>query len=113
MRHKSVCGIEIAYDRSGRTFPLSPRGVKLVKEENKPMKVVQKTLLTFLMVVGLSLAVSAQKDGGPKKPQPKPSPPVVTPQPKPPPDSNKPKKPGMAFFGFVSVGKLEVSRRDI
>ena len=47
------------------------------------------------MVIGLTFAVSAQKDGD-KKP-PKPPPPVVTPQPKPPPDSNKPKKPGQAM----------------
>lgn len=54
------------------------------------MKVLQKILFTFAMVIGLTFAVSAQKDD--KKP-PKPPPPVVTPQPKPPPDSNKPKKP--------------------
>ena len=64
------------------------------------MKVLQKILFTFAMVIGLTFAVSAQKDD--KKP-PKPPPPVVTPQPKPPPDSNKPKKPGEA----VAVWKSE------
>ena len=54
------------------------------------------------MVIGLTFAVSAQKDG--KKP-PKPPPPVVTPQPKPPPDSNKPKKPGEA----AAIWKNDIS----
>ena len=54
------------------------------------------------MVLGLTFAVSAQKDC--KKP-PKPPPPVVTPQPKPPPDSNKPKKPGEA----AAVWKNDIS----
>lgn len=56
------------------------------------MRTLKKYLMTFGMIAGLALAVSAQKDD--KKPPPqKPTPPVVTPQPKPP-DPNKPKKPG-------------------
>ncbi len=35
MRHNGVCGTEIAYDTSGRTFPLSSLGVNLEKEENE------------------------------------------------------------------------------
>lgn len=49
------------------------------------------------MVIGLSLAVSAQKED-PKKPPPKPPPPVINPGQKPPKGEDKPKKPGMAFI---------------
>ena len=59
------------------------------------MKVLQKILITFAMVIGLSLAAFAQKED--KKPPPKGTPPVVTPQPKPP-DPNKPKKPELAVI---------------
>lgn len=55
------------------------------------MKVIQKILLTFAMVLGLSFAAFAQKES--PKPPPKEKPPVVTPQPKNPP----PKKPGEAL----------------
>jgi hypothetical protein len=56
------------------------------------MKVLQKILFTFAVVLGLSLGVFAQKDD-PKKPR-KPTPPVITPAPdKPPPKKDdKPKK---------------------
>ena len=60
------------------------------------MKVLQKIIFTFAMVLGLSLAVSAQKDD-PKKPPPKPPPPVIYPGQKPPKSDDKPKKPGMIF----------------
>ena len=63
------------------------------------MRVIQKILLTFAMVFGLSLAISAQKED-PKKPPPKGTPPVVNPQPKPPPQ-DKPKKPDKPEFSFV------------
>ncbi|MEO6050451.1 MAG: hypothetical protein ABIP78_03870 [Pyrinomonadaceae bacterium] len=73
----------------------------------KAMKVLQKILFTFGMVVVLTFAVSAQKNDQ-KKPPPKGDPPVVTPQPKPPPprenpppDSNKPKKPGFSIISRV------------
>jgi hypothetical protein len=61
------------------------------------MKVLQQIFYTMMLVVGLSVAVSAQKNDDQKKPPPKPPPPVVNPQPKPPSDSNKPKKPGFAL----------------
>ncbi|MEO6051926.1 MAG: hypothetical protein ABIP78_11420 [Pyrinomonadaceae bacterium] len=75
----------------------------------KAMKVLQKILFTFAMVVALTLAVSAQNDQ--KKPPPKGDPPVVTPQPKPrppprenpPPDSNKPKKPGFSIISRLQA----------
>lgn len=61
----------------------------------RAMKILRETFLTCLMVAGLSVAVFAQKND-PKKPPPKPSPPVVNPQPKnpPPKENDKPKKPG-------------------
>lgn len=61
------------------------------------MKVLQKILCTFAMVIGLSMAVSAQKTDDQKKPPPKPPPPVINPGQKPPKPDDKPKKPGMAF----------------
>ena len=71
---------------------------KLKEEEIKAMRSIQKFIFTLLMVAGLTLAVSAQKDDQ-KKPPPKGDPPVVTPQPKNPPPqkppSNTPQKPGM------------------
>ncbi len=68
------------------------------------MKVLQKILFMFAMVVGLSLAVSAQKNDDQKKPPPKGDPPVVTPQPKNPPpreNPNKPKKPGYSLVVYT------------
>lgn len=66
------------------------------------MKVLQKILFTFAMVIGLSLAAMAQSHDDTKKPTPpKQDPPVVTPQPKNPPprnDPRPPKKPGIAFI---------------
>ena len=59
------------------------------------MKTIKNTLMSVVLLAGLSVAVAAQKDDQ-KKPPPKNPPPVVTPQPKPPPDSNKGKKPGEA-----------------
>ena len=77
------------------------------------MRVIQKILLTFAMVVGLSLAVWAQKDN-PKKAPPKGTPPVVTPQPKPPPretPKEKPKKDKPAFsFLARKIESTETSR---
>jgi hypothetical protein len=58
------------------------------------MKALQKTLIAVAMVVGLSIAVSAQKHDNPKKPPPKDPPPVVNPNVKPPKgDDRPPKKP--------------------
>lgn len=65
------------------------------------MKVLQQILFSLVVVLGLSLAVAAQKDG-PKKPTPpKDPPPVVNPKPKPPekpPEGQGPKKPGFAVI---------------
>lgn len=67
------------------------------------MKVLHKILFTFAMVVGLSLAVSAQKNDDQKKPPPKGNPPVVTPgDKKPPKNEDKPKK---SSIGFVLASK--------
>ena len=61
---------------------LFPRERNLTEEEKKKaMKVLQKLIFTFAMVIGLTFVVSAQNDPKP----PKGDPPVVTPKPKPPP----------------------------
>ncbi|MEP6946373.1 MAG: hypothetical protein ABJA02_10680 [Acidobacteriota bacterium] len=68
------------------------------------MKLLKNILFMLTVVVGLSLAVSAQKNDGQNKPPPKERPPVINPQPKnPPPDSNKPKKPGFAVVIFKDL----------
>lgn len=61
------------------------------------MKTLKQILFTFVAVVGLSLAVSAQGGGGqrpPKKPPEIPAPKKEAPKPK----KDKPKKPGMSYF---------------
>ena len=65
------------------------------------MKILRQFLFTFVAVIGLSLAVSAQKDD--KKPPPKEKPPVVEPGKKNPPKENppkgdKPKKPSSGWL---------------
>jgi hypothetical protein len=66
------------------------------------MKTLRQILFTIVAVIGLSMAVSAQKDD--QKRPPKEKPPVIKPEPKNPPRENppkggdKPKKPGMSFF---------------
>ena len=64
------------------------------------MNTLKQLILTFAVVIGLSMAVLAQKDDQ-KKPPPKEPPPVVNPREKPPPRNppreDKPKKPGMAL----------------
>lgn len=66
------------------------------------MKTLKQLILTFAVVIGLSMAVLAQKDDQ-KKPPPKEPPPTVNPpREKPPPrnpprEGDKPKKPGMAY----------------
>ena len=64
------------------------------------MKGLQKALFTLAMVVGLSIAVSAQRQDNPKKPPPKDNPPVVTPNVKPPKGEEKPKKPRSAVLAL-------------
>ena len=65
----------------------------------KAMRVLKKILFTFVLVTGMSFAVSAQKDDQ-KKPPPKPPPPVINPGEgkKPPKNDDKPKKPTFALF---------------
>ena len=53
------------------------------------MRVLQKILFTFAVVIGLSIAVSAQKSDDQKKPPPKGNPPVVTPGKKRPPKNDE------------------------
>jgi len=57
------------------------------------------------MVIGLTLSVSAQRDG--KKPPPKGDPPVVTPQPKSPPSGDAPapapKKPSKPTYAVLTA----------
>jgi len=63
------------------------------------MKVLQRVFFSLVLVAGLSIAASAQKD---QKPPPKEKPPVVKPQPKPPPDnSNKGKHGGEAAVLWI------------
>ena len=65
------------------------------------MKKLKEIMFAFVVVAGLTLAVSAQKDD--KKDKPPKNPPTVDPGKKPPRDNppprdnKKPKKPGMAF----------------
>lgn len=66
------------------------------------MNTLKQILFTFVWVIGLSIAISAQKNDDQKKPPPKDPPPVVNPRgdkppPRNPPRDDKPKKPGMEF----------------
>ena len=67
------------------------------------MNTLKQILFIFAVIIGLSIAASAQKNDDQKKPPPKDPPPVVNPrQDKPPPrerprEGDKPKKPGMAY----------------
>lgn len=67
---------------------------------------------SFVLLVGLTLAVSAQRGNDQKKPPPKGDAPKVEPREKPPPRNNprggdKPKKPGS---GFALVWRNEETR---
>ena len=62
------------------------------------MNTLKQILFTFAVVIGLSIAISAQKNDEQKKPPVKDPPPVVNPREKPPPrekprEGDKPKKP--------------------
>lgn len=79
-------------------FPSSPDAYnERRKEELVEMITVKQILISFVMVVGLSLAVSAQRNDDQKKPPPKGETPKVEPREKPPPRNpprdSKPKKP--------------------
>ncbi len=78
-------------------FPSFPEKRDFIQEEKKnykAMKVLQKTLFALVMVAGLSLAASAQKDDQKKPPK---DPPVINPGKPQPTPKDPPKKPGFAF----------------
>lgn len=87
----------IAVKNSDADFSFFPECVDIRGEGDIKMKVLKQIFIMMFMVVGLSLAVSAQKDD---KKQDKPKPPVIKPGDKPPrPNpSDKPKKPNISFF---------------
>ncbi len=71
------------------------------------MRLMKIFLFTIIAMVGLSVAVSAQKK--PDNPPPKNPPPVVKPGPqKPPQKPEKPQKPAYAF-----VESVVISRNDL
>ncbi len=100
-----ACGIAIAIKQAERTF-LFPQERYFNERGNlKAMKKLNKILLMCTMVIGLSMAIAAQKNDDQKKPPPKNPPPVVNPQPKPPPRENQPpKKPGTEFALYMIIG---------
>lgn len=66
---------------------------------------IKQILFTAIMIIGFSVAASAQKDDGKKDPPPKPKPPVIVVKPKDPPkdppkDDNG-KKPTASLNGFL------------
>jgi hypothetical protein len=75
------------------------------------MNTFKQILFTFAVVIGLSIAVSAQKNEDQKKPPPKPPPPVVNPggQKPPKPREEKPKKPGMASSFLQAKEKVDIA----
>jgi hypothetical protein len=90
------------------------RGIKGKRKLNK-MKTLRQFIFTLIAVIGLSMAVSAQKND-PKKQRPKDPPPVINPgdkktKPKenPPRDEKKPKKPGMAFFVYSNNSRIDLA----
>lgn len=76
------------------------------------MKTLRQLIFAFVAVVGLSMAVSAQKDDQ-KKPPPKDPPPVINPGQKPPRENppkgeDKPKKPSIAFVFASKETSIDV-----
>ncbi len=72
------------------------------------MNSLRQIIFTLVAVVVLSLAVSAQKND-PKKPPPKPKPPVINPgDKKPPKNEDKPKKPEMSFVLVYKEGSADL-----
>jgi len=79
------------------------------------MKTLKQFIFTIVAVIGLSIAVSAQKNE-PKKQRPKDPPPVINPGEKQRPKENpprredkKPKKPGMAFMVYLKETQINLS----
>lgn len=113
MRLKLVSGITIAVYISD-ALSLFPESVdKKGRGNQKAMKILRQIIFTSIAVIGLSMAVFAQKDG-PKKPPPKdPDRPVVNPREKPPkndgPRDDRPKKPSMDFVLIIDRSKDEVA----
>ncbi|GEM_PF-739478 len=102
LRHTMVNGTAIALETSGTHFPSSPVALVNGRESCRAMNTLKKTIFTLVAVVGLSLAVSAQRDDQKKPPPKDPDRPVVTPKDKPPKDQpkggDKPKKPSFALY---------------
>jgi hypothetical protein len=74
------------------------RSIERRKGINK-MRTFNKIFFSFVLMAGLTVSASAQRND-PKKPPPKPPPPKVEPHEKPPrerPKENRPKKPGFAL----------------
>lgn len=96
----------IAVKNSDADFPSSPKASIIRGEGDIKMKVLKQLLIMISMVVGLSLAVSAQKDD---KKQDKPKPPVIKPGENKPPrpnPSDKPKKPNISFFVMMKTDEV-------
>ena len=80
------------------------------------MKVLKEIIFSIVLVVGLSITVSAQKNNDQKKP-PKGPPPVVTPAQKPKPRETPPrnsgdrggKKPGMSLLLILRQNMSEIA----
>lgn len=78
------------------------------------MKALRQLIFIFVAIIGLSLAISAQKNG-PKKPPPKEKPPVINPGDKKPPRDNPPrdgkkgKKPGMALMFVANRTEIDTA----
>ena len=83
------------------------------RKKKTVMKILRHFIFTFVAVIGLTMAVSAQKNDQKKPPPKEGRPPVVTPKDKKPPKDNprgdrkKPKKPGMSWL-FASSDREEV-----
>jgi hypothetical protein len=97
-RHKKDFGTVIALVRADAHFPSSPNAFE--RKEGKrsllEMKMLKELFMGFVVIVGLSLAVAAQKNDQKPKPPPKETSPRVEPREKPPPRpprDSRPKKP--------------------
>ena len=69
-------------------------------------KLTTKLIFVCAMIVGLSVAASAQKGHNDQK-KPKPPPPVIIPAPPKPRPDDKPKKPRRGAEAFVLIARLD------